>query len=162
MNIRLFITGGTIDCSEIKEDDTYVYTETFLPKMLEQARNNSAIELEELMLKDSLDMDDTDRSKILQYCQDAKEDKIVITHGTDTMTETAKLLGSSNIDKTIVLVGSMIPYSQDNSDALFNLGAAITSVQLLPKGVFISMNGKIFSWDNVVKNREKLQFEEIS
>ena len=106
-------------------------------------------------------MTDEDREKILQSCKDCEEDKIIITHGTDTMVETAQVLGKNIKDKTIVLVGAMIPYNQEKSDALFNLGCAVSAVQILPKGVYIAMNGKIFSWDNVRKNKELGLFESI-
>ncbi|MDP2864292.1 MAG: asparaginase domain-containing protein [bacterium] len=162
MAIKLFITGGTIDCEKLDPStEKYIFSETHLPEMLKQAKNRIGIKLEVLMLKDSIYMTDSDREKILQGCKSCKEDKIIITHGTDTMVETAQVLGKSIKDKTIVLLGAMIPYNQKNSDASFNLGSAITAVQLLPKGVYITMNGKIFSWDNVRKNKELQEFEEL-
>ena len=127
--------------------------------MLKQSRCNAEIEIKFLMAKDSLLMDDKDRSKVLEECRKSKEEKIIITHGTDTLVETAKTLGKSIRNKTIVLLGAMVPYNQKNSDALFNLGAAVSAVQILPMGVYISMNGKIFNWDNVKKNRELKRFE---
>ncbi len=162
MTIKLLITGGTIDAEKIKENGDYIYGETYIPKMLEQGKCKVSIDSQILFLKDSLYITEDDRNKILQNCRDCKEDHIVITHGTDTMTATAQILGKNINDKTIVLLGAMIPYNQKNSDALFNLGTAISSVQLLPKGVYISMNGKIFSWDNVKKNRELMIFETIN
>jgi len=168
MAIKLFITGGTIDCEKIDpRTKKYTFSETHLPEMLKQAKNRVDIELEVLMLKDSLYMTDSiymtdsDREKILEKCKSAKEEKIIITHGTDTMVETAQILGRNIKDKTIVLLGAMIPYNQRKSDALFNLGSAITAVQLLSKGVYITMNGKIFSWDNVKKNKKLQEFEEL-
>lgn len=113
-------------------------------------------------MKDSLDMSDEDRKVILENCKKAPEDRIVITHGTDTMVETAKVLASEIKSKTIVLTGAMIPYAFDNSDALFNLGNALAFVQVLPSGIYIAMNGKYFSWDNVRKNKDIGEFEEIS
>lgn len=161
MTIRVFITGGTIDCERIEKGNKYIFTKTHLPEMLKQARNKEDIKSEVLMLKDSIHMTDTDRKKILQSCKECKEDKIIITHGTDTMVETAKVLGKDIENKTIVLLGAMIPYNQKDSDALFNLGCAFSAVQSLPKGVYITMNGKIFSWNNVRENRKLLIFEEL-
>ena len=161
MTIKLLITGGTIDCERIEENDKYVFEKTHLPEMLEQGRCKIDIDSQILMLKDSIYMTDEDREKILQSCKDCEEDKIIITHGTDTMVETAQVLGKNIKDKTIVLVGAMIPYNQEKSDALFNLGCAVSAVQILPKGVYIAMNGKIFSWDNVRKNKELGLFESI-
>jgi len=163
MAIILFVTGGTIDCEKIDPaTNKYIFTKTHLPEMLKQARNRVDIELEVLLLKHSMDITDSDRKKILQKCKSCKEDKIVITHGTITMVETAQFLGKSIKDKTIVLTGAIIPYNQKNSDALFNLGCAITAVQLLPKGVYITMNGKIFLWNNVRKNKKLQEFEELT
>ena len=113
------------------------------------------------MMKDSIYMTDRDREKILQSCKDCKEDKIIITHGTDTMVQTAQVLGKSIKNKTIILSGAMIPYNQEKSDALFNLGCAVLAMQSLPKGIYITMTGKIFSWDNIRKNKEHGLFEEI-
>jgi len=162
MAIKLFITGGTIDCERVDPDtEKYVFLETHLPEMLKQAKNRIAIELEVLMLKDSIYMTDSDREKILSGCKSCKENKIIVTHGTDTIVETAQVLGKNIKEKTVVLLGAMIPFNQENSDALFNLGSAITAVQLLPKGVYITMNAKIFSWDNIRKNKEFQEFEEL-
>ena len=141
------------------KNNTYSFKESYIPKMLKQSRCNAEIEIKFLMAKDSLLMDDKDRSKVLEECRKSKEEKIIITHGTDTLVETAKTLGKSIRNKTIVLLGAMVPYNQKNSDALFNLGAAVSAVQILPMGVYISMNGKIFNWDNVKKNRELKRFE---
>ena len=161
MIIKLFITGGTIDCERIEPENKYIFEETHLPEMLKQARNRVDVESVTLMFKDSIYMTDSDREKILEGCKSCKEDKIIITHGTDTMIETAQVLGKNIKDKTIVLLGAMIPYNQKNSDALFNLGSAITAVQLLPRSVYITMNGKIFSRDNVRKNKKLQEFEEL-
>jgi len=162
MAIRILITGGTIDKEYNQLNGELIFTKSHLPEMLKQAKCKVAIELETVVLKDSLYMDDSDREKILQRCKDCKEDKIVITHGTDTMIETAKVVGGGNIkNKTIVLLGAMVPYTFGNSDALFNLGCAIAAVQFLPKGVYITMNGKIFSWDNVRKNKKIGEFEKL-
>jgi len=161
MTIKLFITGGTIDCERIEKNNKYIFKKTHIPRMLEQGRCNVDIESHILMLKDSIYMTDSDREKILQSCKNCKENKIIITHGTDTMVETAQLLGKNIKDKTIVLVGAMIPYNQENSDALFNLGFAVSAVQTLPEEVYITMNGKIFLWNNVRKNKELGLFETL-
>lgn len=159
--IRLFITGGTIDVEKIEEGDKYIFNKTYLPKMLEQGRCKVNIESQILFMKDSLYTTDEDREKILQSCKDCKDDKIIITHGTDTMSETAQILGKEIKNKTIILLGAMVPYNQKKSDALFNLGCAISAVQTLPNGVYITMNGKIFSFDNVRKNKKLSEFEKI-
>jgi len=161
MSIKLFITGGTIDKQYNPLNGELVFVKTHLLEMLERAKNKVDIEPEVLMLKDSLYMDDNDRAMILEKCKTAKEEKILITHGTDTMVETAQVLGKGISNKTIVLLGAMVPFSFGQSDALFNLGTAIAAVQILSKGIFIAMNGKIFPWDNVRKNKEIGEFENI-
>jgi L-asparaginase len=113
------------------------------------------------MMIDSLDMTDADRALIVQNCLQSEEDRIVITHGTDTMTETAAAVAAAVSGKTVVLTGAMIPYAFGSSDGLFNLGSALSFVQILPPGVYLAMNGKCFSWDRVRKNRERGEFEEI-
>lgn len=159
--IKLFITGGTIDADKIEEGDKYIFDKTYIPQMLEQARCKVNIKSQVLFLKDSIYTTDEDREKILTSCKDCTENQIIITHGTDTMTETAQELGKLDIDKTIVLLGAMVPFNQQKSDALFNLGCAISAVQSLPHGVYITMNGKIFSWNNVQKNKKLGLFEDI-
>ena len=161
MTIKILITGGTIDCERIEKKDKYVFEKTHLPEMLKQARCKVDIDSQVLMLKHSSYITDFDRKKILQSCKNCKEDKIIIMHGTITMVETAQLLGKNIKDKTIALLGSIVPFNQKNSDALFNLGCAISAVQALSKGVYITMNGKIFSWNNVRKNKELEIFETL-
>lgn len=161
MFIKLFITGGTIDKEYDPITGGLVFIKTHLPEILKQAKNEIDFEMEVLMLKDSLDMSDNDRAIILKKSEIAKEEKILITHGTDTIVETAQVLGKNILNKTIVLTGAMTPFSFGNSDALFNLGFAIGAVQFLPSGVFVAMNGKIFSWDNVRKNKDIGVFENI-
>ena len=160
MAVRILITGGTIDCERIEEGEKYIFSKTHIPRMLEQGKCKMDVETQVLFLKDSIYTTNEDREKILQTCLNCKEDKIIITHGTDTMPETAKILGQVIKNKTVVLLGAMIPYNQPSSDALFNLGTAVSSVQLLAPGVYISMNGKIFPWNNVRKNNELGLFEE--
>ena len=161
MKIKLITCGGTIDCENIDEKNVYSFKESYIPKMLKQSRCNADIEIKFLMAKDSLLMDDKDRQRILEECKNSKEDILIITHGTDTMVETAKTLGNNIKNKTIVLLGAMVPYNQKDSDAMFNLGSAISAVQTLSPGVYISMNGKIFNWNNVKKNKKLLRFEEL-
>ena len=159
MKIRLFVTGGTIDKQYNELTGKLDLETTWVPDMLSQGRCRLDITVETLLLKDSLDMIDEDRQLIAEKCAQCDESRIIITHGTDTMPETAGVLGNESNDKTIVLLGAMIPYSVDNSDALFNLGFAVAAVQTLPSGVYITMNGKIFTWDNVMKNKAAGVFE---
>jgi|SRR3989344_4531728 len=161
MKIKLITCGGTIDCENIDQNNVYSFKESYIPKMLKQSRCNADIEIKFLMAKDSLLMNEKDREIILEECKKSKENRIILTHGTDTMVETAKTLGNGIKDKTIVLLGAMVPYNQKDSDALFNLGLGVSAVQTLPKGVYIAMNGKIFDWDNVKKNIKLKQFEAI-
>lgn len=158
MNIKLLLTGGTIDKHYNMIEETLVHSKTHVRNMLERARCRANIDLQEIMLVDSDVMTEEQRNEILQTCQQLEEKHIVITHGTGTMAKTARLLGENIHDKTIVLVGAMTPYMVGNSDALFNLGSAITSVQILDPGVYITMNGKIFDWSNVTKDKELAEF----
>jgi L-asparaginase len=161
MNIRILVTGGTFDKEYNELDGTLFFKETHVHEMLKLARSKLKINISTLMMIDSLDMTDADRKIIIEKCKKTKEDKILITHGTDTMIETAKVLASSIKNKTIVLTGAMIPYKFGSSDGLFNLGSSLAFVQTLPPGVYISMNGKYFRWDNVNKNNQTGMFEEI-
>jgi len=151
--IKLIITGGTLDKRYNELSGELELPQTHIPYMLKQARCTAEIECQTLMLKDSLEMTMADREAIKQACSISNTKQIVITHGTDTMVETAKYLANSQQDKTIVLVGAMIPYKIKHSDALFNLGCAVTAVQLLEEGVYITMNGKVFDWDRVSKDK---------
>ncbi len=157
--IKLLVTGGTLDKHYNELTGELVFTQTYLPEMLQQSRCKMDISIHTVLLKDSLDMMDADRQEILHACQKSKESLLIITHGTDSMTLTAQHLAAQIKDKTIVLLGAMIPYEIKQSDSLFNLGSAITAVQCLPAGVYITMNGKIFNWDNVAKNKQKGVFE---
>jgi len=159
--IRVLITGGTIDKEYNPVTGELTFAKSHLTNMLNQVRCRVKVVLEEVMLKDSLQMRNEDREEILKKCIDCLENRIIITHGTDTMVETARVLGKSLKGKTVVVVGALIPYAFGASDALFNLGCAFSAVQTLPGGVYITMNGKIFSWDHVRKNRESGEFEEI-
>ncbi|MCK5813073.1 MAG: asparaginase [Cocleimonas sp.] len=158
-SIKLLVTGGTIDKVYNELTGDLVFTQSHLPEMLAQGHCKADINIETLMLKDSLEMKGADRELILQACQQSNESLIIITHGTDTMTLTASHLAPQISDKTIVLLGAMIPYAFKQSDSLFNLGCAISAVQCLSSGVYITMNGKVFAWDQVVKNRQQGLFE---
>ena len=153
MTIKLLITGGTIDKVYNKLSGELEFSESHLEQMLERGRVSLDTSPEILFLKDSLDMNGEDRNLILSKCLECNEDNIVITHGTDTMVETAKLLGNKIQDKTIVLFGAMVPYSIDNSDALFNLGVALNAAQTKDSGVYVAMNGRVFDFDKVEKNK---------
>ena len=153
MKIRLLITGGTIDKVYNQSNGELEFDQTHFPDIITRARVEVDLLIEELLLIDSLDMVDSDRELIVEKCTKCEEKYILITHGTDTMCETAKLLGESSIDKTIVLFGSMIPYAVNGSDAFFNFGCALGSLQLLKAGVYIAMNGGIMPWTDVEKNR---------
>jgi L-asparaginase len=162
MAIRIFVTGGTFDKEYNELDGTLFFKDTHLAEMLKLGRCKVSVEIRTLMLVDSLDMTEDDRQIIIDHCARAKEDRIVITHGTDTMDLTAKALAAAKLKKTIVLTGAMIPYKFGSSDGLFNLGSALAFAQTLPAGIYLAMNGRYFAWDNVRKNRDTGQFEEIS
>lgn len=161
MQIRIFVTGGTFDKEYNELDGSLFFKDTHLPEMLKLGRSRVEVVIETLMLIDSLEMTDSDRNTILEHCRKTKEDRIVITHGTDTMDLTARALGEKIRNKTIVLTGAMIPYKFGSSDGLFNLGSALAFAQTLPPGVYVAMNGRYFTWDNVKKNRQTGQFEEV-
>ncbi len=160
MAIRIFITGGTFDKEYNELDGKLFFKDTHLPEMLKLGRSKVEVDIRTLMLVDSLEMTDSDRQIIVEQCRKCKEDRIVITHGTDTMVETAKILGGSIYNKTIVLTGAMVPYKFGSSDGLFNLGSALAFAQTLPNGVYVAMNGRYFTWDNVTKNKKTGEFEE--
>jgi L-asparaginase len=159
--VRIIITGGTFDKHYDEIRGILTFKDTHLPEILKYVRCTLPIELELNQLIDSLDMHLANRLKILESCRRAPERRIVVTHGTDTMIETGKILGDAALGKTIVLTGAMVPYSFTASDAVFNLGSSITAVQILPAGVYVAMNGRVFSWDRVRKNRESGTFEEV-
>ena len=159
--IIILVTGGTFDKEYNEITGKLYFNESHIKEMLELGRCKIEVGIKNLMLKDSLDMKDVDRKLILDACIQTSSDRIVITHGTDTMTETAKLLAENIKNKTIIFTGAMIPYKFGSSDGLFNLGSALTAVQTLDKGVFIAINGNIFNWNEVRKNSKKGKFELI-
>ena len=162
MKVRLMITGGTIDKFYNQSNGELEFEQTHFPEMIKRARIEVDIISEELLLIDSLDMVDSDRQLILDSCEKCEEEFILITHGTDTMCDTAKLLGERQINKTIVLFGSMVPYAVNNSDALFNFGCALGSLRLLESGVYVAMNGRALHWSDVEKNRDLGVFQALS
>ncbi len=161
MPIRIFVTGGTFDKEYNEITGQLYFKDTHLQEMLWLGRSRLDVQIRTLMMIDSLDMTDNDRMIIAEQCKKAQEEKIIITHGTDTMSDTALYLAKKGIDKTIVITGAMIPYKFGSSDGLFNLGSALGFVQSLPHGVYIAMNGRIFNWDNVRKNKKTGEFEEL-
>jgi L-asparaginase len=160
--IRILVTGGTFDKEYNERTGQLFFKDTHLPEMLRLGRSRVDVNIRTVMMIDSLDMTDADRALIVQNCRQATEEAIVVTHGTDTMTDTAAAIANESLDKTIVLTGAMVPYAFGSSDGLFNLGSALSFAQVLPKGVFIAMNGKCFPWNHCRKNKERGEFEEIA
>lgn len=161
MAIRIFITGGTFDKEYNELNGKLYFKDSHLGDLLEMGRSKVPVEIRTLMMVDSLEMTDEDRELIIHQCNNCDETQIVITHGTDTMADTAKALAQKVPDKTIILTGAMIPIKFGSSDGLFNLGSALAFAQTLPAGVYVAMNGRYFNWDNVWKNKQTGVFEEI-
>jgi len=160
--VRVYVTGGTFDKEYDERTGRLFFKDSHLSEMLTLGRSRVPVELRTLMMVDSLEMDDDDRELIINQCRKSETDRIVLTHGTDTLEVTARALGEAQIpDKTIVLTGAMIPFAFGSSDGLFNLGAALAFAQSLPPGVYVAMNGRVFDWDNVRKNKDAGQFEEL-
>jgi L-asparaginase len=159
--IRILVTGGTFDKGFNEIAGALYFNQTHVPEMLRLGRCLLEVEISTLMLIDSLDMTDEGRRVIAEHGRNARESRIIITHGTDTMVETAAYLGREVRGKTIILTGAMVPYTFNSSDGLFNLGSALAFVQALPAGVYIAMNGRCFPWDRVRKNRDKGIFEPL-
>lgn len=162
MSIRVFVTGGTFDKEYNELAGSLFFKATHVPEMLALGRCRVDVDVETLLMIDSLDMTDRDRALILERCRRAREERIVVTHGTDTMEVTARALGPRLRGKTVVLTGAMVPYKFGSSDGLFNLGSALAFVQALPHGVYVAMNGRCFPWRNVRKNRKTGVFEELN
>ena len=160
MSILILVTGGTFDKDYDELAGKLFFHDSHLPEMLRLGRCRLEVKVRTLMMIDSLEMTDEHRRGILESCRAAAEDHLLITHGTDTMEVTARFLGEARLLKTIVLTGAMVPYKFGSSDGLFNLGSALAFVQALPPGVYIAMNGRCFTWDNVRKNRSEGVFEE--
>jgi len=157
--IRILATGGTFDKEYNELTGELFFKDTHIGDMLRLGRCHLEVEVEPVMMIDSLQMTDADRDLILRRCQEASETRIVITHGTDTMEQTAAVLGPRVTGKTVVLTGAMVPYTFGSSDGMFNLGTALAFVQTLAPGVYVAMNGRCFPWDGVRKNRRKGVFE---
>ena len=160
--IRIFVTGGTFDKQYKELTGALAFSRTHLPEMLRLGRSRVDVAIETLMMIDSLDMTAADRARIVDRCRGASETHILITHGTDTMVETGHALATCTpplTEKTIVLTGAMVPYAFGSSDGLFNLGSALSFVQVLPPGVYVAMNGRYFPWDRVRKNKDTGVFE---
>jgi L-asparaginase len=157
--VRVFVTGGTFDKTYDEIRGQLSFAATHVPEMLRLGRSRVELTVETLMMIDSLEMTDSDRAGIVARCIECPERQIVVTHGTDTMVETARALARAVKGKTVVLTGAMIPYAFGSSDGLFNLGSALSFAQVLPPGVYVAMNGRCFSWDRVRKNTQTGVFE---
>jgi len=161
MPVRILITGGTFDKEYDEITGKLYFKDTHMREILDLGRSKLEIKIRTLMLLDSLEMTDHDRDVILDNCRRVSENQIVITHGTDTMTETGKVIANAKLEKTITLTGAMIPYKFGSSDGLFNFGGALAFAQALPNGVYIAMNGRYFDWNKVEKNKKTGVFEEL-
>lgn len=159
--IRILITGGTFDKTYDEIHGRLFFQDSHVPEMLRLGRCKLDIETRTLMMIDSLEMTDADRETVAEQCRSAPESRIVITHGTDTMVETAAMLAREATGKTVVLTGAMVPYKFGSSDGLFNLGSALAFAQTLPAGVYVAMNGRYFKAGQVRKNRETGVFEAV-
>ena len=163
MSILILVTGGTFDKQYDELTGRLFFRQTHVPEMLRLGRCRVSVRVDTAMLIDSLELDDAGRAAIVTRCAQADERAIVITHGTDTMVETARTLATARLaQKTLVLTGAMVPYAFGSSDGLFNLGSALSFVQVLPPGVYIAMNGQNFRWDAVRKNRQTGIFEAVT
>jgi len=161
MPVRILITGGTFDKEYDEITGKLYFKDTHMREILDLGRSKLEVKIRTLMLLDSLEMTDHDRDVILDNCRRVSENQIMITHGTDTMTETGKVIANEKLEKTIILTGAMIPYKFGSSDGLFNFGGALAFAQALPHGVYIAMNGRYFDWNKVEKNKKTGVFEEL-
>ncbi|MBL7787895.1 MAG: asparaginase [Chitinophagales bacterium] len=161
MDIRIFVTGGTFDKEYDMIRGELYFKDTHLPEILQIGRCSLTPKIRTLMMVDSLEMTDEDRQLIAHNCAKCVEARVIITHGTDTMVKTARIIAQQQLPKTIILTGAMIPYKFGASDGFFNLGSALAFVQTLPHGVYVVMNGRYFQWDNVQKNYDIGFFETL-
>ena len=159
--IKIFITGGTFDKEYNELTGELYFKNSHMYELLELGRCRLDVDIETLMMVDSIEMSKTERNYIIQKCIEEPLKQIIITHGTDTMVKTARILADAVNDKTIVLTGAMIPVRFGSSDGLFNMGSALSFVQALPSGVYIAMNGQIFNQENGRKNKKLGIFEEM-
>ena len=163
MSIRILVTGGTFDKEYDELTGRLFFQDTHLPEMLRRGRCRVEVAIETVMMIDSLDLDAAGRAEIARRCRAASESCLVITHGTDTMVDTARALAEADLEgKTVVLTGAMVPYAFGSSDGLFNLGSALSFVQVLPQGIYVAMNGQRFPWNGVRKNKATGVFEAIA
>jgi L-asparaginase len=160
--IKIFATGGTFDKEYDEINGELFFKETHLHELLSLGRSQLNVKIETLMMVDSLEMTKSEKQYIVEKCKSEKTDRIIITHGTDTMVETAQIIAEDVNDKTIILTGAMIPIKFGSSDGLFNLGSALSFIQVIQPGVYITMNGRYFKWDNVSKNKRLGVFERIN
>jgi L-asparaginase len=158
----VLVTGGTFDKEYDEIRGELFFRNTHLPELLRQGRCAVDLAVDELMMVDSLQMDDAGRERVAAACADCPESRVVVTHGTDTMVETARAIAAHRLAKTVVLTGAMVPFAFGSSDGLFNLGSALSFVQVLAPGVYVAMNGRCFAWDNVRKNHSTGRFESIA
>ena len=160
--IRILITGGTFDKEYDEVRGRLFFKDTHVQEMLDKGRSRVPVSIRTLMMIDSLEMTDADRALVVEQCRQSEVDRLVVTHGTDTMVETAAAIAAANLTgKTVVLTGAMIPYAFGSSDGLFNLGSALSFAQVLPPGVYVAMNGQHFPWNGVRKNRDTATFERV-
>ncbi|HUU35510.1 MAG TPA: asparaginase domain-containing protein [Vicinamibacterales bacterium] len=160
--IRILVTGGTFDKEYDEVRGRLFFKDTHVQEMLLKGRSRVPVSIRTLMMIDSLDMTDADRALVVEQCRQSDVDRLVVTHGTDTMVETARAIAGAGLAmKTVVLTGAMIPYAFGSSDGLFNLGSALSFAQVLPAGVYVAMNGQCFRWDEVRKNRDTAMFERV-
>lgn len=160
--IRILVTGGTFDKEYDEVRGRLFFKDTHVQEMLDKGRSRVPVSVRTLMMIDSLDMTDGDRAVVVEQCRQSEFDRIVVTHGTDTMVETAAAVAAAQLTgKTVVFTGAMIPYAFGSSDGLFNLGSALSFAQVLPPGVYVAMNGQHFRWNEVRKNRDTATFERV-
>jgi L-asparaginase len=159
--IRVFVTGGTFDKEYDELSGRLFFKDTHVEEMLRIGRSRVAVSIDTLMMIDSLEMTEADRRLVVERCTSCPEERIVVTHGTDTMADTARALHAAGLPKTVILTGAMIPYTFGSSDGLFNLGSALSFAQVLPHGVYVAMNGRVFDGQHVRKNREVGIFEDV-
>jgi L-asparaginase len=158
-NLCIMAVGGTFDKRYNPLDGSLGFGDSHIPQLLADARLNNSVRFEVVMQIDSLDMLDTHREQLLQRCRAATETKLLLVHGTDTMTDSAQVLAQANLPKVIVITGAMVPYALEQSDATFNLGFALGCLACLTNGVYIAMGGQVFSWDQVLKNKTLGRFQ---
>ncbi len=160
--VRILVTGGTFDKEYDEVRGRLFFKDSHVQEMLAKGRSRVPVSIRTLMMIDSLEMTDADRALVVEQCRQSDVDRIVVTHGTDTMVDTARAIAAAHLPgKTVVLTGAMIPYAFGSSDGLFNLGSALSFAQVLPPGVYVAMNGQHFGWDEVRKNRDTATFERL-